>query len=147
MVERGVWVLEAAGSNPVTLILARLPTSHSLVSSKPRRSPALRDIEAGVRFYVERPGFRLVFRDDSTTTSYAVFDRDGVEVHQLFQHADEMATVRVRVKVIDPDALAADYASKRLEIHGPLRDTPWRTREFTLNDPDGNRLTFYRALD
>lgn len=64
-----------------------------------------------------------------------------------FQHADEMAPIRVRFLVDDPDGLQAEYAAKGVEIHGPLRDTPWGTREFALYDPDGNALTFYRALD
>ena len=40
-----------------------------------------RDIEKAIRFYVDRLGFTLAFRDGSIPTNYIGLRRGGVELH------------------------------------------------------------------
>lgn len=105
-----------------------------------------RDTEAAIRFYVERLGFSLTFKDGSVPTNYIALRRGGVEIHMQFQYEYEMAAARLRIRVDDPDALDAEFRARGVAIETPLRDTPWATREFALYDLDGNALTFFRAL-
>jgi catechol 2,3-dioxygenase-like lactoylglutathione lyase family enzyme len=107
-----------------------------------------RDIEEAVRFYVDRLGFTLAFRDGSVPTNYIGLRRDGVELHMQFQYPHEMGTTRLRFVVDDPDALYEEYKDKGVFYEGTrLGDTPWGTREFALYDLDRNALTFYRHLE
>jgi len=107
-----------------------------------------RDIEKAIRFYVDRLGFTLAFRDGSVPTNYIGLRRDGVELHMQFQYPHEMGTTRLRFVVDDPDALYEEYKDKDVFYEGTrLSDTPWGTREFALYDLDRNALTFYRHLE
>jgi catechol 2,3-dioxygenase-like lactoylglutathione lyase family enzyme len=111
----------------------------------------VRDVERAVRFYVERLGFRLAFRDrPGPDANYVGLRRDGVELHlQWHDEADfksvEAGTLMLRFVLDDPDALFEEYQDKNaFHERTRLADTPWGTREFALFDPDGNGLTFYR---
>ena len=111
----------------------------------------VRDVPAAIAYYVDRLGFELRFRDSETDPRYAGMRRHGVEVH--LQWHDETSfrpergdALMVRIRVVDPDALFAEYADKGVfheKTH--LRDTPWGTREFGFYDLNGHGLTFYRA--
>jgi hypothetical protein len=46
--------------------------------------------------------------------------------------------------VPDPDALAAEFASRNVAITNPLQDTHDGLRGFELQDPDGHILFFGR---
>ena len=106
-----------------------------------------RDIQRAIAFYTERLGFKLAFADNPDSPNYIGFRRDAVELHMQFQYEYEMGTIRLRLLVDDPDALLDEYRRRGVEITATgLRDTPWRTREFALYDPDRNALTFYRNL-
>jgi hypothetical protein len=51
----------------------------------------------------------------------------------------------VRIMVDDPAAMYAEYQQKRGVVHpnGSLHATPWGSREFGANDPNGVCVTFY----
>jgi len=105
----------------------------------------VRDLERALRYYVERLGFTLAFRDRSDPTNYAGVRRDRVEVHFQWQGEHEMSTTRLRFFVDDPDALFEEYRDQQVfHDRTQLADTPWGTREFAFYDLDGNGLTFYR---
>ena len=111
----------------------------------------VRDLDRAIHFYVERLGFQLTFRD-GTPGNYAGLRRDAVVLH-IQWHAEEdfkgveAGTLMLRFRVDDPDALHAEYTSSgATSTAKPVRDTPWGTREFAFFDPDGNGLTFFRAL-
>jgi catechol 2,3-dioxygenase-like lactoylglutathione lyase family enzyme len=112
----------------------------------------VRDVERAIRFYVDRLGFRVAFRDrPGADVRYAGVSRDSVEVHlQWHEEPDfngvEAGTLMLRFVVDDPDALFAEYRDRGVFHEGTrLTDTPWGTREFAFFDPDGNGLTFYRS--
>ena len=110
----------------------------------------VRDVERAVRYYVDRLGFALAFRDPSDPNGYAGVRRDDVELH-LQWHAEEdfvgveAGTMMLRLMVEDPDALFAEYCDRGVfHERTQLADTPWGTREFAFFDLDGHGLTFYR---
>jgi catechol 2,3-dioxygenase-like lactoylglutathione lyase family enzyme len=105
-----------------------------------------RDLERALAFYTRQLGFELAFRDPTAPDNYAGVRRDDVELHMQWQDEKEMSTIRLRLLVDDPDQLACEYDQRGVRIDNPLKSTPWGTREFSLYDPDGNAITFYRDL-
>ena len=112
----------------------------------------VRDVEAALRFYVDRLGFQVDFQYEDDPSNYAGVRRGGVYLHMQWQHEDEFrkgtaGRLRVRIVVDDPDALFEEYRAKGVfDERTQVRETAWRTREFGFRDPDGNGLTFYREL-
>ena len=106
-----------------------------------------RDIQRAIEFYTQQRGFGLAFGDDADPSNYLGLRRDAVELHMQFQFEHEMGTIRLRFLVEDPDALFNEYRQRGVQcVPNSVHDTPWRTREFALNDLDRNALTAYRDL-
>jgi len=115
-----------------------------------------RDVTVSVRFY-ECLGFTLAFQDNPLDPRYAGVVRDRVELHLQWQDAEQWAypidRPTYRLGVQDVDALYAELQERgalagNANSSSPWRkpgDTPWGTREFHVQDPDGNGLQFYRA--
>jgi catechol 2,3-dioxygenase-like lactoylglutathione lyase family enzyme len=110
---------------------------------------AARDVEAALRWYVERLGFRHAFGEGN----YVGIRRDDVELHLQWNGQEEwersdVGPSSLRLFVDDPDALFQEYASRDVFHAGTaLRNTPWGTREFAFYDLNRHGLTFYRNLD
>lgn len=110
----------------------------------------VRDVDAALRFYVERLGFEVDFRYETDPNNYAGVRRDGVRLHMQWQEEEHFrkgtaGRLRLRILVDDPDALLAEYRSRNVVTESTaVRDTDWGTREFAFRDPDGNGLIFYR---
>jgi uncharacterized glyoxalase superfamily protein PhnB len=112
----------------------------------------VRNVEAALRFYVDRLGFQVDFRYEDDPNNYAGVRRGGVCLHMQWQHEEEFrkgkaGALRIRIDVDDPDALFEEYRAKGVLGEGAgVRETSWGTREFGLRDPDGNGLIFYHDL-
>lgn len=112
----------------------------------------VRDVEAALRFYVERLGFEVAFRYEHDPGNYAGVRRGEVELHMQWQeqsHFDDGTAGRGRIRILtpDPDALHAEFrASGATREDVRIHDTEWGTREFGFRDPDGNGLIFFRDL-
>lgn len=121
-----------------------------------------RDLERAIAFYVERLGFELAFDDGNRPRNYVGLRRDRIVLHFQFQYEHEMATIRLRFDVADPDSLLREFQARgaftdsaapggeadaaRVALSQPLADKPWGTREFGFRDPEGNVLIFCRDL-
>ncbi|WP_224814208.1 VOC family protein [Hasllibacter sp. MH4015] len=46
----------------------------------------------------------------------------------------------------DVDAVHADLTARGAPITGPVGDTPWDLREFTVTDPQGHELNFFHDI-
>ena len=124
--------------------------------------PAIRvpDMTAAIAFYRDRLGFiverggpedgnvALSFGDarimmDSVPTDYysasyndAIAKRMGASAPTAFY-----------IESPDLDAQYERLADSGIEIVDPIADRSWGQREFTVADPHGNWLSFWRALD
>lgn len=121
----------------------------------------VRNVAQSVDFYRDQLGFTVLHVD----TGFAVFQRDAVEI-RVWEANDETwqeressspvvsgaesfiaGTATCRIKVTGVDALYAELEPRGV-VHpkATLRDQPWGAREFGVQDPDNNMITFLERL-
>lgn len=109
-----------------------------------------RNIKASMAFYTQVLDFVLVDQDDSLEgPSFVVLQRDEGWIHLSSHRGDGTFGQAVAVIVQKVDTLFPKYLSRGLQVpdrdspvhQGPLEQT-WGTREFYVDDPDGNTLRF-----
>jgi catechol 2,3-dioxygenase-like lactoylglutathione lyase family enzyme len=121
--------------------------------------PSIRvaDVAAAVAFYVDVLGFEVV-RGEPADGNVAVARRDErvmLEAGGDFYSQPYNEAIRERIGARSPHALyleepELDGLHERVRAAGvpivdPLAERPWGQREFTLEDPEGNWLTFWTA--
>ena len=124
--------------------------------------PAIRvtDMAAGIAFYRDRLGFTIERggpEDGNVALSFgdARIMLDSVPTEFYSASYNEAITQRVGassptalyIEAPDLDAYYERLKSDGIEIVDPIADRPWGQREFTVADPQGNWLSFWRALD
>jgi len=112
-----------------------------------RTIPILRIFdEAKAReFYVDFLGFEIDWehRFEPGTPLYLQVSRDECVLHLSEHHGDSTPGSAIRIDTSDIDALHAELASKRYTYARPgINEMPWGTREVSVADPFGNKLTF-----
>jgi uncharacterized glyoxalase superfamily protein PhnB len=116
-----------------------------------RTTPILRSFdEARAReFYVGFLGFEIVFehRFHAGAPLYLEVRRDACTLHLSEHHGDACPGASMRIEVGDVDGLCAELLAKDYRHARPkVQLMPWGTRDFTVTDPFGNRLTFTSAI-
>jgi catechol 2,3-dioxygenase-like lactoylglutathione lyase family enzyme len=116
-----------------------------------KTTPILRILdEAKAReFYLGWLGFELVFehRFEPGLPLYMGIRRGDCMLHLSEHHGDACPGASMRIEVGDIDALAAELNARLHRYARPTVATmPWGTRDMTLADPFGNRLTFTDAI-
>lgn len=116
-----------------------------------KTTPILRSFdEAKAReFYLGYLGFRVVFehRFEPGLPLYMGIVRDGCSLHLSEHHGDACPGASMRIEVSDIDALQAELAAKASRHARPsVQLQPWGTRDMSVTDPFGNRLTFTSAI-
>ena len=116
----------------------------------------VRDVPASLAFYRDRLGFEITFEGpEPDDIFFGIVRRGGA---QILMKAVGVAPVPnytrdikqgiarwdAFVSVPDPDALAAEFASRNVEFVEPLCDTEDGLRGFELKDADGYLLFFGR---
>jgi len=112
----------------------------------------VQDAAAALLFYRERLGFDVTFQEPPENPFFGIVRRDGamimlkaVGVGPLPNYKREPAARwDAYLNVPDPDALAAEFASRNVEFSEPLKDTHDGLRGFELKDSDGYVLFFGR---
>ena len=113
-------------------------------------------VPSSLSFYRDRLGFEIAFQGPSPDDIFFGIVRRGgaqillkaVGVAPVPNHTRDIKQGIARwdafVAVPDPDALAAEYASRNVEFCEPLKDTHDGLRGFELKDADGYVLFFGR---
>ena len=114
-------------------------------------TPILRSFdEAKAReFYVDFLGFRVDWehRFEPDLPLYLQVSRDGCVLHLSEHHGDCCPGAAMRIEVDDIDAYHAELTAKQYGYSRPgIEDTPWGSRDMSIKDPFGNRLTFTTAI-
>ena len=112
----------------------------------------VRDMARALSFYRDRLGFEVTFTGFGDDLFFGIVRRGGamimlkdVGVDPLPNSTrDSAARWDAYLDVPDPDALAAEYASRNVEFSKPLKDTEDGLRGFELKDSDGYVLFFGR---
>ena len=115
------------------------------------------DVTSALSFYRDRLGFEISFQGpDPEDIFFGIVRRGGAQillkdigVAPVPNYTRDIKRGIARwdafVSVPDPDALAAEFASRNVEFFEPLRDTDDGLRGFELKDADGYLLFFGRA--
>ena len=97
------------------------------------------------QFYVDYLGFKVDWehRFAPDLPLYLQIARDGCVLHLSEHHGDCCPGAALRIAVDDIDALHAELTARQYGYARPeIEDTPWGSRELSIKDPFGNRLTF-----
>jgi catechol 2,3-dioxygenase-like lactoylglutathione lyase family enzyme len=116
-------------------------------------TPQLRttDLDASIRFYVEKLGFSLAFRWQDF---YAGLRAGDAEIHlkrvdqpdPSIGHVAAGDHLHLYIQVDDIDALDAALRARGVSVLAGPVDRPWNTREIVLRDDQGHTLYFSQAL-
>lgn len=113
-----------------------------------RITPILRIFdEAKAReFYLGYLGFNVTFeyRAAPELPLYMGVARGDCLLHLSEHHGDATPGAGLRIEVADLDALRDELLTRTYRYaHPAIEAMPWGTRDMTLTDPFGNRLTFH----
>jgi uncharacterized glyoxalase superfamily protein PhnB len=100
------------------------------------------------QFYLDFLGFSVDWehRFEPGLPLYLQVARAGCVLHLSEHHGDCCPGAALRIAVADIDALHAELSAQAYGYARPGIDaTPWGTRELSVKDPFGNRLTFTGA--
>jgi catechol 2,3-dioxygenase-like lactoylglutathione lyase family enzyme len=110
------------------------------------------DMAATLSFYRDKLDFAVTFQEPPPDDFFAIVRRDGASI--LFKNVgveplpncerEPGARWDAYLYVPDPDALAAEFASRGVTFSEPLKDTQDGLRGFELRDTDGYVLFFGR---
>jgi len=115
------------------------------------------NVPAALAFYRDRLGFDITFQGPEPNDIFfgivqrgaamIIFKDVGVPPVPNYTRDIKQGIARwdAYLNVPDPDALAAEFASRNVEFFEPLQDTDDGLRGFELKDADGYILFFGRA--
>jgi catechol 2,3-dioxygenase-like lactoylglutathione lyase family enzyme len=110
------------------------------------------DVAAALSFYRDRLGFEVTLQEPAHDPFFAIVCRDGAMIMvksvgvEPLPNCERQPQARwdAYLYVPDPDALAAEFASRGVTFSVPLEDTHDGLRGFELRDADGYVLFFGR---
>ena len=109
------------------------------------------DVEASLRFYVERLGFtcRWCYNDEEGRAYVAQVDRQGCLLILAKTWPEKVGkglmfiSLNVEPATAEAASAAVDALRAELEAKGvPVKDGSWGYRLLVVDDPDGNQLFF-----
>jgi uncharacterized glyoxalase superfamily protein PhnB len=113
-----------------------------------KTTPILRIFdEAKAReFYIDFLGFKVDWehRFEPGTPIYMQVSRDECVLQLSEHHGDATPGSGLRIEAPELDALHQELTAKRYKYARPgIEKMPWGTRDMSIKDPFGNRLTFW----
>jgi catechol 2,3-dioxygenase-like lactoylglutathione lyase family enzyme len=112
------------------------------------------DVPSALAFYRDQLGFEITFQGPPEDVFFGIVCRGRAEILLKDVGVDPLPSCKREpgarwdafVYVPDPDALAAEYASRNVEFSEPLKDTHDGLRGFELRYRDGYVLFFGRLI-
>jgi catechol 2,3-dioxygenase-like lactoylglutathione lyase family enzyme len=109
-------------------------------------------LPAALSFYRDRLGFEIIFEGPADDPFFGIVCRGRAMIMLKDVGIDPLPNYKreggarwdAYLDVPDPDALAAEFASRGVEFSEPLKDTDDGLRGFELKDADGYVLFFGR---
>ena len=114
-------------------------------------TPILRifDEAKALEFYVQFLGFQVDWdhRFEPGLPLYLQVSRDGCVLHLSEHHGDACPGAALRIETDDIEGFHAELIGRRYGYARPgLEETPWGSKDVSVTDPFGNRLTFTNAI-
>lgn len=119
----------------------------------------VRDVPTSLAFYRDKLGFEITFEGPEPNDiffgivarggAFILMKAVGVEPVPNYTRDIKQGIARwdAYVSVPDPDALAAEFASRGVEFFVPLQDSEDGLRGFEIEDADGYLLFFGRTIE
>ena len=117
------------------------------------------DINASLAFYTQVLDFEVVVPPDpdpeAFMSRYSLMQRDGCRVHLSSHAGDGVFGNLIYVRVDDIAPLYSQFVANGLNINEPDEypsltippvEQTWGMKEFSVRDPDGNKITFGHPL-
>jgi len=112
----------------------------------------VQDAAKALAFYRDLLGFDIVFQEPAQDPFFGIVCRGGAMIMVKAVGVDPLPNYErepgarwdAYLDVPDPDALAAEFAVRKVEFSQPLKDTHDGLRGFELKDTDGYVLFFGR---
>ena len=116
-----------------------------------RTTPILRIFDEGKakEFYVDFLGFMVDWehRFEEGLPLYMQISKDGCVIHLSEHHGDCSPGAAVRIETNELEAFQKHLLAKQYKYARPgIKETSWGSREMSVGDPFGNRLTFTNAV-
>jgi catechol 2,3-dioxygenase-like lactoylglutathione lyase family enzyme len=116
-----------------------------------KTTPILRifDEAKAKEFYVDFLGFKIDWehRFEAGLPLYVQVSRDGCVLHLSEHHGDATPGGAVRIESTDVDVFQAELLARQYKYARPgVELMPWGTRDMSIKDPFGNRLTFTNRM-
>ena len=116
-----------------------------------KTTPILRifDERKAKEFYVNFLGFALDWehRFEKGLPLYMQVSKDGCVIHLSEHHGDCCPSAAVRIEANELEAFHRQLSEKAYQYARPsIEATPWGSRDMSILDPFGNRLTFTSAI-
>ena len=119
------------------------PPKHTRMLRKVMPELPLSDVAAGVAHYRDVLGFDVNYSQHDI----GVMDRDGMRVLLIARSPQHKGIGSCAFYVTDADALHAELTARGANVQGPPVSKPWGLREFSVLDPEANRLTFAQTFE
>jgi catechol 2,3-dioxygenase-like lactoylglutathione lyase family enzyme len=112
----------------------------------------VQDLGAALSFYRDRLGFTITFQGPAADPFFGIVQRGGAMIMFKVVGVSPLPNCRreagarwdAYLHVPDPDALAAEFLSRQIELSQPLKDDDDGLRGFEVRDADGYVLFFGR---
>ncbi len=116
-----------------------------------KTTPILRifDEAKAKAFYLDFLGFKVDWehRFEPGLPLYLQVSRGRCVLHLSEHHGDASPGAALRIEAQDLDALHAELNAKQYPYARPsIEAMPWGTRDMSVKDPFGNRVTFTTAI-
>ncbi|MEO5956475.1 MAG: glyoxalase superfamily protein [Nitrospiraceae bacterium] len=116
-----------------------------------KTTPILRifDERKAKEFYVDFLGFALDWehRFENGLPLYMQVSKDGCVIHLSEHHGDCCPGAALRIETNELEAFHRQLSEKAYQYARPsIEATPWGSRDMSILDPFGNRLTFTNAI-